>query len=1088
MKHLYIFLLFLGFYLKSNAQNIVNWKALPAQKSSAARIVHITKQGKAIAHLPLSRQLMISDVGYKSWTNLSFDIAPYHLDPIIEHFIFDENGNTYYFDDDRLYKLENGSFKTIMTAQISYIVDAAIANGNLYVLEYNKLQVFSLSNMKLLSSKKIPFETFVSLCIGKNNKNYAVYSLGAYYYIAHFNDDGSNYTEKVGLLTAKQKQKMYILPTGELIANNNINLLKSSDGGDSWQEFAQLNSDEIYTQFRINENNEFSALVGNKIWTSKDNGQKWNKINIPETYVTDDYYLIAPSQDIFWVTRTCSENKIHLTSNQGKNWQLIENAPEPVVLEMVVSHDNDVISRSCKYFEEYKTSGSDEWKKLAINGNSTVNQIICAQTGAWIVFLEKEKKYYISVDKGVNWKPFQDFPKGVNAGKIYPNQYNDLVFLATNAYYISGDNGKNWEKREAIGLNIDKEVKKLVIIDDNIFAEVIQNGMNTIIHYNFQKKLTETLSDINDFNIQAINYNSLNQIYDKGICFIAQCTNGGAKVMRLFFSSDLGKTFVLETLPAQKGNFSLIVDNNNTLLLSNGRELFSSNDAGSIWQNMNTNIDPNLVYSSLATDGQGRLYLGIDSEPIYTTLSPSIARISYLNVTTYFDKNNNCIRDKDEKIFKDAKIKVKSNNNITKSTDSLGRVGFSLYPGTYYLSYISSSPFKTCKPSYEVEVDFSQSNMEIPIQIDSTKMVKNSDLVYIDSCAFLKISFSNNFLRRCFSNNYYFFAVENSGFNDATGTKVKITLDKYFIFESASVPIFSQNGQELILDLGVLKAGAVKHFNLSVKVDCEAQLSQLHCLEASIYALNECRIKNLTNFYKECRQNNGSYDPNDKAAFIDGIKDVEHITAKQNLEYLIRFQNTGTDTAFTVVIRDPISPQLEIDSLDILLASHPYSWEIRNNILWVRFDNIMLPDSNVNEKASHGFVKFRVKPKNHVTLRDIIANTAGIYFDYNDPVITNEVLLNHKPKNTISDKGVYRSNLDFMLFPNPTNEYFYISLLDEDISPSLLTIYSIEGQLISQISLIKNNQKIDIGHLPIGMYIIKISNGNKIGTEKLMKF
>ena len=49
----------------------------------------------------------------------------------------------------------------------------------------------------------------------------------------------------------------------------------------------------------------------------------------------------------------------------------------------------------------------------------------------------------------------------------------------------------------------------------------------------------------------------------------------------------------------------------------------------------------------------------------------------------------------------------------------------------------------------------------------------------------------------------------------------------------------------------------------------------------------------------------------------------------------------------------------------------------------------MLPDSNVNELASHGFLRFRVKPVNGLVIGDVIKNTAAIYFDYNLPVYTN---------------------------------------------------------------------------------------------------
>src|SRR5262249_13810922 len=48
----------------------------------------------------------------------------------------------------------------------------------------------------------------------------------------------------------------------------------------------------------------------------------------------------------------------------------------------------------------------------------------------------------------------------------------------------------------------------------------------------------------------------------------------------------------------------------------------------------------------------------------------------------------------------------------------------------------------------------------------------------------------------------------------------------------------------------------------------------------------------------------GSYDPNDKTAEPVGTGDDHFIPADTTLHYLIRFQNTGNDTAFNIVVRD----------------------------------------------------------------------------------------------------------------------------------------------------------------------------------------
>ncbi|HYH15513.1 MAG TPA: hypothetical protein VD794_09840, partial [Flavisolibacter sp.] len=99
----------------------------------------------------------------------------------------------------------------------------------------------------------------------------------------------------------------------------------------------------------------------------------------------------------------------------------------------------------------------------------------------------------------------------------------------------------------------------------------------------------------------------------------------------------------------------------------------------------------------------------------------------------------------------------------------------------------------------------------------------------------------------------------------------------------------------------------------------------------------------------------GSYDPNDKQVDQPFISPATAL-AGGYLDYTIRFQNTGTDTAFTVIVADKISSALQLNTLEMLSASHPYKLSISgNNTLEWRFDNILLPDSNRNELARPRF-------------------------------------------------------------------------------------------------------------------------------------
>jgi uncharacterized repeat protein (TIGR01451 family) len=137
----------------------------------------------------------------------------------------------------------------------------------------------------------------------------------------------------------------------------------------------------------------------------------------------------------------------------------------------------------------------------------------------------------------------------------------------------------------------------------------------------------------------------------------------------------------------------------------------------------------------------------------------------------------------------------------------------------------------------------------------------------------------------------------------------------------------------------------------------------------------------------------GSYDPNDKQEASGGIITQARAASGEYLNYLIRFQNTGTDTAFNVSVRDTLDAKLDWNTLEMVASSHPYVFTITddNKLLW-KFNNILLVDSNRNEPASHGFIAYKIKAKNTAAVGDQIKNEASIYFDYNLPVVTNEYI------------------------------------------------------------------------------------------------
>lgn len=190
-----------------------------------------------------------------------------------------------------------------------------------------------------------------------------------------------------------------------------------------------------------------------------------------------------------------------------------------------------------------------------------------------------------------------------------------------------------------------------------------------------------------------------------------------------------------------------------------------------------------------------------------------------------------------------------------------------------------------------------------------------------------------------------------------------------------------------------------------------------------------------------CAKNIGSYDPNDKSATPAGTGPEHFIASGQEVDYKVRFQNTGTDTAFTVVIRDTISSNLDMNTLQEGISSHNYDLEIEeDNILVFTFNNILLPDSTVNWIESNGFVEYSLTPSTSILPDDIIENTASIYFDFNDAIVTNTVF------HTIGRPVVYSHADVEVCANNPYNGNYY------NVDTTLTELFS--GELLDTISVV----------------------------------
>jgi uncharacterized repeat protein (TIGR01451 family) len=233
----------------------------------------------------------------------------------------------------------------------------------------------------------------------------------------------------------------------------------------------------------------------------------------------------------------------------------------------------------------------------------------------------------------------------------------------------------------------------------------------------------------------------------------------------------------------------------------------------------------------------------------------------------------------------------------------------------------------------------------------------------------------------------YLVSYENVGTTVLSNTLVSLNYDNGLLnYDSSSVGGVTNGGSSLILNIGNIMPGQTGSFVTYFKVKTNAVLNSSFTSVANITTNTVSAADTVKSIIR------GSYDPNDKQATPSLT--LQDVGDGKNIDYTIRFQNTGTDTAFNVVIADTLDSRLDANQVQMVGASHPCKTSVRGNIIFFEFLDIMLPDSNINKFGSNGFVSFKIKPISSVAAGTIIPNKAAIYFDYNSPVIT-------KPANTI---------------------------------------------------------------------------------------
>ncbi|MDQ3049228.1 MAG: T9SS type A sorting domain-containing protein, partial [Bacteroidota bacterium] len=267
-----------------------------------------------------------------------------------------------------------------------------------------------------------------------------------------------------------------------------------------------------------------------------------------------------------------------------------------------------------------------------------------------------------------------------------------------------------------------------------------------------------------------------------------------------------------------------------------------------------------------------------------------------------------------------------------------------------------------------------------------------------------------------FTGNYYVYII-NNGTVPASGSAC-IYLPSVLTFVSSVPAPASVSGDSICINYSGILPGGMTVFYVTFYTPPGTPLGVVLTAEVNATLTSGVDVNPACNTYFYSSLVTGSYDPNDKTPnpIGEGIAGNIPVT-EDELTYLIRFQNTGTGPAVNIVVDDTLTSMLDPLSFEMLNSSHPYVVEmLPGNIIRWKFTGINLPDSTSNEPGSHGHVQFKLKTSSTPMLGQVIQNKAYIYFDFNEPVITNTAINTYAAPSSI-EEGI--SNGAVKVYPNP---------------------------------------------------------------------
>jgi uncharacterized repeat protein (TIGR01451 family) len=306
------------------------------------------------------------------------------------------------------------------------------------------------------------------------------------------------------------------------------------------------------------------------------------------------------------------------------------------------------------------------------------------------------------------------------------------------------------------------------------------------------------------------------------------------------------------------------------------------------------------------------------------------------------------------------------------------------------------------------------------------------------------------------------------------------------IVSSIQYPGYSINGNTITWNLNSSSTNFSMNDVISFNVPGGLLNGALHYYTSTITPVSQTDCNDANNAGSLLQILGNSYDPNDKIVqrsemYTNSPFPVEYLDANvlDDLVYRIRFQNTGTAPAQNIYILDTLSSNLDWSTFQLIESTHPMQVvNLGNGQMRFEFPQIWLADSTTNEPESHGHLIYRIRENFGCVPGVEIENTAHIFFDWNEAIVTNTTYNINEFFGGLSKE----SALDLTVLPNPTSNFVNVELQGE----FSYNLCDLEGRRVSFGSA-KDTVQLQMNDLKSGIYLLHVNTTSGSETIRIVK-